>query len=381
MFKEITDFIRAHYGHVEGFIPLHEPRFLGNEKKYLNDVIDSTFVSSVGQYVNRFEQMICDITGAKYAVATMNGTAALHVALILAGVTRDDEVITQPLSFIATANAISYTGARMVFVDVDRDTLGLSPEHLEYFLKNNTTVNSDGDCINSSTGKRIAAVVPMHTFGFPCRIEEIVSVCSEYQVSVVEDAAESLGSTYNDRHTGTFGLAGTFSFNGNKLVTSGGGGCVLTNDEKLARLAKHITTTAKTPHRWEYMHDMVGYNYRLTNLSAALACAQLEQLGTFIANKRETALSYRSFLSDKFPTVNELPEAHANYWLNAIIMRDKSERDAFLKFSNDQNIGCRPIWQLLNRAPMFQNMQSADLSNAEWLEERVVNLPSSVTER
>lgn len=381
MFEETIDFIRSLYPDQDGFIPLHEPRFQGNEKKYLNEVIDSTFVSSVGAYVNRFEQMMCAITGAKYAVATMNGTAALHIALILAGVTKDDEVITQPLSFIATSNAISYTGASIIFLDVDKDSLGLSPQALKQFLEEYTVVDDSGNCINKNTGKRIAACVPMHTFGFPCRIDEIVEVCKQYHVAVIEDAAESLGSKYKERQTGTFGLIGTFSFNGNKIVTSGGGGCLVTENEELAKQAKHLTTTAKVSHPWEYVHDMIGYNYRLTNLSAALACAQLEQLKAFIENKREIAARYRNFFNNKLRVVEELPKAHANYWLNAIIMENREQRDRFLIKSNEQGVGCRPIWQLLNKSKMFQSMQAGSLLNAEWLEERVVNLPSSVQAR
>lgn len=377
-FYEIAAFIKELYPGKE-FIPLHEPKFIGNERKYVIDAIDSTFVSSVGQYVNRFEQMMCEITGSKYAVATMNGTAALHTALIMAGVKQEDEVITQPLSFIATANAISYIGAKMIFIDVDRDTLGLSPKYLDYFLAHHASLNKEGICINKNTGKRIAACVPMHTFGFPCRIDEIAEICVKYNIPLVEDAAESLGSKYKGRHTGTYGLLGAFSFNGNKLVTSGGGGCVVTNDETLAKLAKHITTTAKIPHPFEYVHDMIGYNYRLTNLSAALACAQLEQLDSFIKDKRNTAHRYQSFFDGKYEVVNELPDSHANFWLNAIIMSDKQERDAFLEFANRQNIGCRPIWQLLNKTPMFKDMHISSLHNSEWLEDRVVNVPSSVT--
>lgn len=376
-FSDILSFIRELYpGKI--LIPLHEPKFNANEKKYLLESIESTFVSSVGQYVDKFEQMMSEITGAKYAIATVNGTAALHTALIMAGVSRDEEVITQPLSFIATANAISYLGAQLIFVDVDRDSLGMSPEHLHYFLKNNSIIDSNGKCVNKKSGKRIAACVPMHTFGFPCRIDEIALICQQYQIPLVEDAAESLGSTYKGKHTGTFGLLGAFSFNGNKVVTCGGGGCMVTNDEKLAKLAKHITTTAKIPHTYEYVHDMVGYNYRLPNLNAALACAQLEQLDVFIKNKRNTAQKYHSFLEGKYDFVKELPGANANYWLNAIIMGNKAERDAFLQFTDEQKIGCRPIWQLLNKAPMFKEMQKATLQNAEWLEDRVVNLPSSV---
>jgi aminotransferase in exopolysaccharide biosynthesis len=283
-FPEIIHFIKSLYPD-ENPVPLHAPRFAGNEKKYVVDAIDSTFVSSVGKYVDRFEEMICKITGAKYAIATVNGTCALHVALRLASVQPDDEVITQPLSFVATANAISYCGARPIFLDVDRKTLGLDPCALEDFLKSNTLIKN-GACCNSVTGRRIAACVPMHTFGHPCRIDAIANICDHYHIPLVEDAAESLGSTYKGRHTGTFGLFGIYSFNGNKTVTCGGGGAIVTNNDDLAKKAKHVTTTAKVQRPYEYVHDMTGYNYRLPNLNAALACAQLEQLDSFVENKR-----------------------------------------------------------------------------------------------
>ena len=282
-FSEIIDFIKSLYPS-ENPVPLHAPRFTGNEKKYVVDAIDSTFVSSVGEYVDRFEEMICEITGAGFAVATVNGTCALHVALKLAGVQPGDEVITQPLSFVATANAISYCGAKPIFLDVSRKTLGLDPTALKEFLKSNTQTKKQG-CYNNVIGKRITACLPMHTFGHPCRIDEIAEICEHYNIALIEDAAESIGSTYNGRHTGTFGLFGVYSFNGNKTVTCGGGGTIVTNDGTLAKKAKHITTTAKLPYPYEYIHDMTGYNYRLPNLNAALACAQLEQLDFFIKKK------------------------------------------------------------------------------------------------
>ena len=285
MNNEIISFIKSLYGHAD-FIPLHEPRFFGNEKKYLNECIDSTFVSSVGKFVDMFEQKIAEFTGAKYAVTTTNGTAALHISLLLSGVEHGDEVITQPLTFIATCNAISYCNADPVFIDVDLDTLGLSPTALKEFLKNNCEISGQ-KCINKKSGKTIKACVPMHTFGHPCKIDEIKTICDEWHIALVEDAAESLGSYYGGRHTGTFGLVGAISFNGNKIITSGGGGCIITNDEVIAKKAKHITTTAKIPHKWEYVHDLVGYNYRLPNLNAALLTAQLEQLDGFLNSKRD----------------------------------------------------------------------------------------------
>lgn len=375
--QNIVDFIKKTFNTTE-FIPLHEPRFSGNEKKYLNECIDSTFVSSVGKFVDEFEKKIAEFTGAKYAVATTNGTSALHTSLLLAGVERDDEVITQPLTFIATCNAISYTGATSVFVDVDLDTMGLSPKSLIEFLDLNCEI-VNSTCRNKTSGKTIKACVPMHTFGNPCRIDEIKEICDAWHIVLVEDAAESLGSYYKERHTGTFGLLGAISFNGNKIITSGGGGCIITNDETLAKKAKHITTTAKIPHRWEYSHDIVGYNYRLPNINAALLVAQLEQLENFLQNKRVLANEYREFFKNKHVEfVTEPDDSKSNYWLNAIILKDKQQRDEFLEFSNNNGVMTRPIWTLMNRLEMFKESLCGDLKNATYLEDRVVNIPSSV---
>lgn len=375
--QKIVDFIQDTFKTKE-FVPLHEPRFIGNEKKYLNECIDSTFISSVGKFVDEFEKKIAEFTGAKYAVATTNGTSALHISLLLAGVERDDEVITQPLTFIATCNAINYTGATSVFVDVDLDTLGLSPKSLKEFLSANCEI-VNSTCRNKTSGKTIKACVPMHTFGHPCRIDEIKEICDAWHIALVEDAAESLGSYYKERHTGTFGLLGAISFNGNKIITSGGGGCIITNDETLAKKAKHITTTAKIPHRWEYSHDMIGYNYRLPNINAALLVAQLEQLENFLQNKRVLADEYKEFFKNQHVEfVTEPNSSKSNYWLNAIILKDKQERDKFLEFSNNNGVMTRPIWTLMNRLEMFKECQCGDLTNATYLEERVVNIPSSV---
>lgn len=376
--QEIVNFIKQTFNTQE-FIPLHEPRFIGNEKKYLNECIDSTFVSSVGKFVDEFEKKIAEFTGAKYAVATTNGTSALHISLLLAGVEKDDEVITQPLTFIATCNAIDYTGATSVFVDVDLDTMGLSPKSLKEFLSANCEI-VNSTCRNKTSGKTIKACVPMHTFGHSCRIDEIKEICDAWHIALVEDAAESLGSYYKNRHTGTFGLLGAISFNGNKIITSGGGGCIITNDETLAKKAKHITTTAKIPHRWEYSHDMVGYNYRLPNINAALLVAQLEQLESFLQNKRVLAEEYGSFFTTckNVEFVTEPNNSKSNYWLNAIILKDKQERDEFLEFSNNNGVMTRPIWTLMSRLEMFKECQCGDLRNATYLEERVVNIPSSV---
>ncbi|MFA6189476.1 MAG: LegC family aminotransferase [Sulfuricurvum sp.] len=376
MFQESVDFIQNLYKTKE-FIPLHEPRFTGNEKKYLNECIDSTFVSSVGKFVDQFETEFARTVGSKYAVATVNGTAALHISLILAGVERDDEVITQPLTFIATANAISYIGAKPIFLDVDLATMGLSPVALKTFLEQECIV-SDKKCINRSTGKTIKACVPMHTFGHPCRIDEIKTLCDEWHISLVEDAAESLGSTYKEKHTGTFGLLGAFSFNGNKIITSGGGGVIVTDDEVLAKRAKHITTTAKIPHKWEYVHDEIAYNYRLPNLNAALLCAQLEQLQGFLNNKRKLASEYREFFkSQNIRYIQEPQESRSNYWLNAVLLDDLKQRNEFLDYTNNHGVMTRPIWALMNKLEMFKSCQCDTLTNAFFLEERIVNIPSS----
>jgi aminotransferase in exopolysaccharide biosynthesis len=379
MYKDIVTFIRQTYKAPTAFLPLHEPRFVGNEREYVIDAIDSTFVSSVGKYVNLFEKMMCEITGAKYAIATVNGTNALHLALILAGVKNGDEVLTQPLTFIATANAIKYANATPHFVDVDKDTMGLSPSILDNYLKEIAEIKNN-KCYNKKTGKRIAACLPMHTFGLPLRIDKLVEVCNKYHIPVVEDTAESLGSYYKNKHTGTFGLLGTFSFNGNKTVTAGGGGCIVTNDEQIAHQAKHLSTQAKIPHQWEYAHDAIGYNYRMPNLNAALACAQLEQLEFYVENKRELSDLYFNFLKDNkdITLAREINGAKANYWLNAVILKDREERDKFLEYTNSAHVMTRPIWKLMNKLDMFKNCPKSDLSNAEWLEDRVVNITSSV---
>ena len=362
----------------QDFIPLHEPRFVGNDKAYVLDAIDSTYVSSVGKYVDRFEEMMRNYTGANYAVATVNGTAALHMALILAGVRRNDLVITQPFSFIATCNAISYLGAEPLFTDISKTTLGLSAEKLESFLVSETETKNNS-CYHKASGKRISACVPMHSFGHPVELNELVAICERHCIALVEDAAESIGSFYNNRHTGTFGLLGAFSFNGNKTITCGGGGVIITNDEKLAKLGKHLTTQAKVPHKWEFNHDHVGYNYRLPNLNAALACAQMEQLDSFLENKRSLALNYKAFFSDLPVTFFEEPvNSESNYWLNAILFNNRRERDEFLTQSNASGVMTRPAWELMHRLPMFKSCVRGDLSNAEDVEARLVNIPSSV---
>ncbi|MEK6477785.1 LegC family aminotransferase [Catalinimonas sp. 4WD22] len=380
MFEQFVSFVQQLYAATPGeFVPLHVPRFRGNEKKYLLDCIDSTFVSSVGEYVNRFEQLMAEITGTKYAIAVVNGTNALHVALRIAGVKQNDLVISQPLSFIATCNAIRYQGAEPLFVDVDSETLGLSPVKLQEFLEHEAYVNEKGESIHKTSGQRIAACVPMHTFGHSAKIEEIVTVCQKYHIPVIEDAAESLGSYYKDKHTGTFGRAGVISFNGNKTVTSGGGGAILTNDADFAHKAKHLTTQAKQPHAWEYVHDEIGYNYRMPNLNAALACAQLEQLPVFLQSKRKIAKDYAHFFESYEQTfIAEPVNSESNFWLNTVLMKNLEERDAFLQYTNSHGVMTRPAWKLMHQLPMFLNCIRGDLTIAESLASRLVNIPSSV---
>jgi len=360
-------------------IPLHASVFAGNEKRYLLDTIDSTFVSSVGAYVNKFEEMMCEITGAKYSIAIVNGTNALHMGLILADVNGDDEVLSQSLTFIATCNAISYIGAKLVFIDVDRDTLGMSPDSMSAYLDQNAEIRNDGYTYNRRSGRRIKACVPMHTFGMPCRIDEIAELCDKWNIILVEDSAESLGSYYKGKHTGIYGELGIFSFNGNKTVTCGGGGAIVTNNSAIAKRAKHITTQAKVPHPWAFTHDEIGYNYRMPNLNAALACAQLEQLAGFVQNKRELAENYSSFFKDSnIEFINEPGNSKANFWLNAIILKDRLERDEFLKFTNDNGVMTRPVWDLIHTLRMFKDSDHDSLSNSLWLADRLVNIPSSV---
>ena len=378
MYSKIVNFIHNIYSS-EGFIPLSVPQFVGNEKKYLNECIDTTFVSSVGKFVDRFEEMVAEYTGAKKAVVCVSGTNALHMAMMLVGVERDDEVLTQALTFIATCNAISYIGAHPVFIDVDKDTMGLSPKAVKAWLKANAEIK-EGTCFNKTTGRRIKACVPMHTFGHPVHLDELVEICKEWNIELVEDAAESLGSFYKGKHTGTFGKVGAISFNGNKTITTGGGGMLLFMDEKLGELAKHLTTQAKVPHRWEFVHDHIGYNYRMPNINAALGCAQMEHLEEFVLNKRETASQYAEF----FKNINDIEffveptDCRSNYWLNAVILRDKQAQLEFLQQTNDNGVMTRPIWELMNRLPMFEHCQNDGLENTIWFADRVVNIPSSV---
>lgn len=382
MYEDIVKFIRDHYEAKEGeTVMLHAPTFAGNEKKYLNECIDTTFVSSVGQFVDRFERDMEAFTGAKKAVVCVSGTNALHMAMMLAGVERDDEVLTQALTFIATCNAISYIGAHPVFIDVDMDTMGLSPKAIESWLEENAELRDDGQCYNKTTGRRIKACVPMHTFGHPVHLKELVVVCKKWNIELVEDAAESIGSYYDGKHTGTFGKVGAISFNGNKTITTGGGGMLLFQDEELGKHAKHITTQAKVPHRWEFVHDHIGYNYRMPNINAALGCAQLEQIDKFLESKRETAQAYIEYFKDEPNGIKFMKEpdgTKSNYWLNAIMLPDKEAQQAFLEYTNDNGVMTRPIWELMNRLVMFKDAQHDDLKNTIYLADRIVNIPSSV---
>lgn len=375
--KNLATYIRDIY-QTEDFIPLHEPRFDEHEKEFVIKCIDSTFVSSVGKYVDQFETRLADYVGANYAIATSSGTAALHVSLLLAGVERDTEVITQSLSFIATCNAINYCGASPVFVDVSKASFGMSAESLENFLSEHARVDN-GQCYNSFTCKRISACVPMHTFGHPCEIDKIQSVCERWCIPLVEDAAESLGSTYKGKHTGTFGVAGAISFNGNKIITAGGGGAIVTNDEQLAKRAKHLTTTAKLQHKWAFEHDEIAYNYRMPNINAALLCAQLDKLSTFVANKRATAEIYKAWCGQNSVGFAAEPEfSKSNYWLNAVLLVSYEEQQEFLEYFNAQGVMSRPVWNLLNTLPMFKDCFAMPQNNAQWLADRLVNIPSSV---
>lgn len=377
-YSKTISFIKEVFGN-QDFTPLAVPVFAGNEKKYMEECIDTTFVSSVGKFVDRFEKDMAEYAGCKKAVVCVSGTNALHMSMMLVGVERDDEVLTQALTFIATCNAISYIGAHPVFIDVDKSTMGLSPDALKEWLVKNAEIKH-GQCYNKNTGRRVKACVPMHTFGHPVRIEEIANLCEEYHIELVEDAAESIGSLYKGKHTGTFGKVGAISFNGNKTITTGGGGMMLFNDEELAAHAKHLTTQAKVPHRWEFRHDHIGYNYRMPNINAALGCAQLENLDKFIASKRRLALEYAEYFKnvEDIQFFTEPEDTFSNYWLQAVILKDKAAQQEFLQQTNDNGVMTRPIWELMNRLPMFEHCENDGLKNTIWFADRVVNIPSSV---
>lgn len=360
---------------------LHEPLFAGNEWNYLKECLDTGWVSSAGRFVDRFEQQLAEFTGVRRAVAAVNGTAALHICLKLAGVEQGDEVLTPALTFVATANAVSHAGGIPHLVDSEQRTLGLDPHKLAAHLAEAATVKNDG-CYNKATGRRIRAVLPMHTFGHTVDLDPLLELCDRYRLVLVEDAAESLGSYYKGVHTGKFGRIAALSFNGNKVVTTGGGGAILTDDEELGRLAKHITTTAKLPHKWAFNHDMVAYNYRLPNINAALGCAQMEQLPGFLARKRTLAERYRRALAG-VPGVSffsEQPFAVSNYWLNVLLLDkpDTAARDDLMAMCHEAGLMVRPAWTLMHRLPMYAACPRMDLSVAENIEARLVNLPSSV---
>ena len=378
MNEQLIKFVRDYY-QSKDFIPLHAPVFKGNERQYVLETIDSTFVSSVGAFVSEFEVSIADYVGSTSAIATVNGTAALHAALILSKVTESDIVITQALTFVATCNAIKYCGAEPVFVDVDMDTLSLCPKSLDGWLTENAIIDDAGSTRDKLSNKVIKACVSMHTFGHPSDLDNLLIVCKKWNIKLIEDAAESLGSLYKEKHTGTFGEFGVLSFNGNKILTTGGGGMILTNNSQLGTRAKHITTTAKQNHPYEFFHDEVGYNYRMPNINAALGCAQLESLDSYLDEKRALANAYDSFFKNssvKF--IKEPAQCKSNYWLNGIICEDKRQRDEILVQTNEANIMTRPIWHLMSHLPMYENSSRDSLSNSLFLAERVINLPSSV---
>ena len=363
-----------------GPVALHEPEFDGNELTYLKECIDTSFVSSVGKFVDKFERDLEGYTGAKHAIAVSNGTSALHISLLLAGVVPNDEVLVPALTFVATANAVTYCGAQPHFVDSDVNSLGIDPEKLRAYLRS-TTKLVEGQCVNRVTGKVIRAIVPMHTFGHPSRISEILELSREFKIEMVEDAAESLGSFYSKKHTGTFGLFGTLSFNGNKTITTGGGGAILTDNTDLAKKAKHITTTAKVPHKWRFIHDEIGYNYRLPNLNAALGCAQLEKLESKINRKRQLFELYQEEFKGLIGVslIKEPDGSRSNYWLQAILIDPEFEtsRDEIIEKTNEMGISTRPAWDLLTKLNPYKDSPSMDMTQAHKLANRIVNLPSS----
>jgi aminotransferase in exopolysaccharide biosynthesis len=376
-----NSFVRELYQSKDGFIPLHVPVFHGKEKEYLLETIDSTFVSSVGKYVDQVESFIVEYTKTSKAVAVVNGTAAMQVALRLVGVSPGDEVITQALTFVATANSIAYNGAKPVFIDVDKDTMGMSPKALCSFLDEYGEKRDKG-VYNKKTGKRISAILPMHTYGFMCRISEIQIICNDWGIPCVEDAAEALGSQCNGKSAGSFGSLGAFSFNGNKIVTAGGGGVIVSNDNELGTKAKYLTTTAKRPHAFEYFHDELGYNFRMPNVNAALLLAQLEKLEDYRSAKSLVYREYQNFFDSNFKGVElmSIPETTSqwNYWLMSIKLENRDARDEFLKTTNSQGVMTRPIWQLMHKLPMYLDCQRDNQVNAESLEDTIVNIPSSV---
>ena len=375
--EEIISFIKALYPDMNPVL-LHCPQFLGKEKEYLAECIDTKFVSYVSHFVTDMEEHIKRITGAKYAVAMVNGTEALHMAIISAGINPGEEIITQSLTFAATSAAIVHCGALPVYIDVDKDTLGMSVVALKNYLETNTE-QKNGKCYNKKSGNVISACIPMHTFGHPCRIDEIAALCQEHNIILIEDSAESIGSLYKGKSTGTFGKVGILSFNGNKCVTTGAGGMLISDDEALAERAKYISTTAKRPSKWEFFHTEAGYNLRMPGTCAAIGAAQLEYFDETIKNKHETAALYQKYFAEiGIECIREPENARSNYWLNAIILQDRAEREEFLEYANSNGVQCRPIWTLMHKMPPYEKYERTELPNSQWLEDKVVNIPSSV---
>lgn len=377
-YHELIDLIKRMYPD-ENPVPLHAPRFMGKEKKNLAECIDSSYVSYVGEFVVKFERGVADFTKADYSIATVNGTTALHASLLLTGVVRNDEVITQPMTFVATCNAISYIGAYPVFVDIDEKTFSISPEKLEDYLTFECSREKDGFLYNKKTHRRQAACIPVHVFGCPGKIAEIVNICDKFGIPVIEDAAEALGSYFRKKHLGTFAKIGILSFNGNKIITTGGGGMILTSDFSIAEKARHLITTAKKKHPWEFEHDQLGYNYRMPNINAAVGCAQMEFLGRFIENKRKTAKEYFDFFSARqLKMLWEPEDSISNFWLSAVILSNIEERNEMLTMLNDSGIQARPVWNLMNTLEMYKDCYTSDIKVSTDLATRIVNLPSSV---
>ena len=377
MNKSLINFIHNLY-ETDEFIPLHEPQFEGNEKKYVTDAIDSTYVSSSGYYVNKFEEDISVLTSCTKAVSLVNGTAALSLAMYMSNIRTGDLVITQPLTFIATCNAIHHLGASPIFIDISLDSLGLDPAAVLEFLEAHACIDDDGNCVFKESGQKIKAIVPMHTFGHPVDLDQFTKICEDWNLILIEDAAESLGSLYKGKHTGTFGRFGALSFNGNKTITTGGGGMLLCSKSFEGERAKNLSTTAKLPHPYEFFHDEAGFNMRMPNLNAALGCAQLESLEKFLIAKKIIANSYREFFADTEATFISQPEyAESNYWLNAILCADETSKNELLEYSNNQGVNMRPIWKLMYKLPMFSHAIMGEMGNAEKIESLLVNLPSS----
>ena len=377
MYESFIAFVRDLYK-TSDFIPLHEPQFLGNEKEYLLEAVDSTYVSSVGHCVETFENTLANYTGVKHAIATVNGTAALHVALKLADVREQDQVITQSLNFVAVCNAIYYCNGEPIFLDVNKESLSLCPDRLEEFLSEYCDVRNDGTCWNKKDDRPVRACVPMHTFGFPADLDRLKEICDAYNIILIEDSAESLGSFYKHKHTGSVGKLSILSFNGNKIITTGGGGMVLTNNDALAHQARHLTTTAKILKGWSWQHDQIAFNYRLPNLNAALGIGQMENITKYLDSKRKIANKYHNWGNENsLQFVKEQEDTKANYWLNTIIAENREARDIFLKETNENNIGTRPAWKPMHKLNFNKNAVFSDLQNTEWLYDRLVNVPSS----